>query len=392
MAGAGEPTDWFSRHGWEATNSLPLDYEGEYRQLIAERRQLTSATKALQLVEQPNFKRRWYHPNFSQQEKIALRLFLLDLLESLFETQSQPAVRSVRDLTAELGRNPRAVAVAEVYTSEAAPELERVVTDLVQDEGVPYLAQLRFTDEGLEKYAAWCETWDLQRREDAGEDVGAIPVPPKYARADYRRSEYWTHRGKLGVPKERFVLYDGAETDDDNSPRVGWAGWDHLQRATALSGLYQQRKKEEGWTGGRLVPLLAGLQDLVPWLLQWHNEPDPQFGPLGDFFRDFVASEAQQLGLHLGDLEDWRSRAPTRGRSVKAATARGGSRGRKPSLDAETLVAAVERLQADGDVDLAQLIKDLGVGKQTVSKVAKACVAAGELEQTSGRPLRFRRA
>ena len=68
------------------------------------------------------------------------------------------------------------------------------------------------------------------------------------------------------------------------------------------------------------------------------------------------------------------------------------TRGRATSLTPEALLAAIERIQGDGDVDLAQLSTDLGVSKQTVSKVAKACVETGQLEQTSGRPLRFHRA
>ena len=392
MAADGEPTDWFSRHGWEATDTLPASYEDDYCALIAERRQLTADVKALQLAEQPNFKRRWYHPDFDEEEKAALRAFLLNHIESPLDGHARPAVTSARQLAAELGRDPRATAVAEVYTGESAPDLERLVSDLVKAEAVPYLSALRFTDTGLEKHAAWRETWDLQRREDASEDVGDIPVPPKYATGDFRGS-YWTHRGKLDVPKERFVLLLGAETENDTSPWIGWAGWDHLQRATALSGLYQQRKTEEGWGPDKLIPLLAGLHELVPWLIQWHNDPDPNFGGqrLGDFFRDFVAGEVQQLGLHLGLLDDWRPTAPTTRRTSTASTGTG-TRGRTTSLTPETLLAAIERLQGDGDVNLAQLSTDLDVSKQTVSKVAKACVEAGELEQTSGRPLRFRRA
>ena len=37
-------------------------------------------------------------------------------------------------------------------------------------------------------------------------------------------------------------------------------------------------KDNHGWRTERLVPLLAGLAELVPWLKQWHNEPDPAHG------------------------------------------------------------------------------------------------------------------
>jgi len=42
-----------------------------------------------------------------------------------------------------------------------------------------------------------------------------IPVPPKYGREDFLKGSYWSHRGKLDVPKEEFVLYPGAERDID---------------------------------------------------------------------------------------------------------------------------------------------------------------------------------
>ena len=36
---------------------------------------------------------------------------------------------------------------------------------------------------------------------------------------------------KLGlVKKERFVTIPGGNTDEDTTPLVGWAGWNHLER------------------------------------------------------------------------------------------------------------------------------------------------------------------
>ena len=86
-------------------------------------------------------------------------------------------------------------------------------------------------------------TWELQRREDAGEKVD-IPVPPKYTTADFAKHSYWPPRGKLDVPKERFVSYPrrGGRTP----PVLGWAGWDHLEQARALARLLMERVPE-GW-------------------------------------------------------------------------------------------------------------------------------------------------
>ena len=51
-----------------------------------------------------------------------------------------------------------------------------------------------------------------------------------------------------------------------------------------------------GWD--RLIPLLAGLAELLPWLKQWHNEPDPALGErMGDYFEGFVQDEARAMGV-----------------------------------------------------------------------------------------------
>ena len=68
-----------------------------------------------------------------------------------------------------------------------------------------FLAALRYTESGMQKRAAWEEVWRLQRREDAGQDVGAIPVPPKYAQADFARNGYWQRRGKLDSLCSEFL-------------------------------------------------------------------------------------------------------------------------------------------------------------------------------------------
>jgi hypothetical protein len=149
-----------------------------------------------------------------------------------------------------------------------------------------------------------------------------IPVPPKYAREDFRKGSYWSLRGKLDVPKERFVHVPAAERAADPSPVLGWAGWDHLQRARALAAYYLRMKTDKGWPPDRLVPLLAGLAELVPWLKQWHDDLDPATGErLGTWFAAFVADEARELGTTAEALGAWRPAAgASRARRKKATT------------------------------------------------------------------------
>jgi len=66
--------------------------------------------------------------------------------------------------------------VAELYRHRADFDLTELVEELVTKESVPFLPILRYKESGLRKRADWETTWQLQRREDAGETV-EIPVP-----------------------------------------------------------------------------------------------------------------------------------------------------------------------------------------------------------------------
>jgi hypothetical protein len=161
-------------------------------------------------------------------------------------------------------------------------------------------------------------------------EVGPIPVPPKYKAADFRDTTYWRLRGGLDVPKERFVLYPGAEREADGSPVVTWAGFDHIRQARALATYYIQCKDREGWGQERLKPLLTGLIELLPWLLQWHNAYDPEFGMgLGDYFKSFVADEARALDTTPEALTGWAPLATAAGRGTRGTNTGTGRRNRR---------------------------------------------------------------
>ena len=115
-----------------------------------------------------------------------------------------------------------------------------------------------------------------RRRTRAPTVPATIPVPPKYTSADFRKPSYWSARGKLDVPKERFIVYPGAGRETDPTPLLGWAGWDHAQQSLALATIIQQREAEGA--DEALVPLVAGMAELQPWVEQWHAEIDPLFG------------------------------------------------------------------------------------------------------------------
>jgi hypothetical protein len=69
------------------------------------------------------------------------------------------------------------------------------------------------------------------------EAVGAIPVPPKYKKEDFRDAPSWKLRGELDVPKERFAVFPGLERGHDPaSPLLLWAGYDARARAAGKPG------------------------------------------------------------------------------------------------------------------------------------------------------------
>ncbi len=154
-------------------------------------------------------------------------------------------------------------------------------------------------------------------------EVGDIPVPPKYKSADFLNATFWRLRGALDVPKERFVSYPHYAKATDPSLVVAWAGWNHLQQSQALAAYYIAMKEQEGWTADRLAPLLAGLLERVPWVKQWHNDPDPAFGGtrMGDYFADFVAEEARELQLTPDQIRAWAPPASVRRRRGASRTA-----------------------------------------------------------------------
>lgn len=321
MAAGDVQTTWFTRHGSTPITELPTHWPEDYRRLVERRIELIESDRFVGLVERPECKRRWNWESWADLERDALRTWLLDCLE---EPRYWPDTvpRSAAQLADDAGRDADFVQVAGLYAGTVDVGVTALVSSLVHEESVPYLSAWRYTDAGLRTRAGWERTWELQRREDAGEDVGTIAVPPKYAQLDFADKASWRLRGKLDVPKERFIAYPGLGRDADPTPLVGWAGWDHLQSARALATTYEQRRAVDGWGPERLVPILAGLAELVPWLRQWHNDVDPATGlRLGDFFADFVVTESTANGVGADDLAAWKPSKKAAGRKKKQTTA-----------------------------------------------------------------------
>lgn len=325
MVAGTEQTTWFERHGSTPITEIPSHWPEGYRRVVQHRIDLIVSDRNIGLIERPEYKRRWNSPQWETLEQAALRDWLLARLESprywTTSADQPPQLASTSRLADVVRQDADFMQVATLYAGHADFDPSQLVAELVISEAVPFLPVLRYTDTGLRKRAQWEDTWALQRREDAGEAVGSIPVPPKYQSKDFLKTDVWRLRGGLDVPKERWVSYPGCERGVDGSLVIAWAGWDHLQQATAIAGYYLDMKDNEGWPPERLQPLLAGLLELVPWLEQWHNEIDPTYGErMGDYYQGFVSEEARALGFTLDDLRNWKPAATMSGRGRRRVT------------------------------------------------------------------------
>jgi len=271
-AGTAE-TAWFARHGSTPITELPESWPADYRAVVGRRLEVIASDPFIGLLERPEYKRRWATDGWDAQLRAALEAFVLDRLEdsALWRDTADVVVRSVTQLANKVRHDTATMRAIALLTGSPDADVAAVIGKLMSGEAVPFLAAQRYTPSGLEKHAEWEKVWELQRREDAGEKV-TIPVPPKYGPKDFRSTAIWRARGKLDVPKERFISYPGIQLPDDPSPVFGWAGWDHRDQAIALA---RQLRDQHGQARALLV---AGLVELEPWLHQWHAAVDPRVG------------------------------------------------------------------------------------------------------------------
>jgi hypothetical protein len=333
MAKSEVETQWFARHGSTPITQLPEHWSADYKAIVEKRIERIESDRNIGLIERPECKRRWATEGFDAMQKKALEGWLLDRFEARelwfhdVEGMEQPRLMTTAELADALRPNADVLQVAELYAP--GKDLERVVAELVTDEHVPYLAALRYKPSGLAKRKDWEHVWDRQREEDTAESEEAkkkirdqIPVPPKYGSGDFLKTSYWRNRGKLDVPKERFISYpyasrDGAASTKDGALLLGWAGFDYRQQAQALATLIVEREQNDGWDRDKLRPLLAGLRELLPWVRQWHGEFDADYGGSpAEVYEGFLDQTAGRLGLTDDHLAGWRPPAASRGRTA----------------------------------------------------------------------------
>ncbi len=336
MAAGELETRWFERHGSTPITELPAHWPEDYRALVARRIELIGSDRFVGLLEKPEYKRRWNTEPWEDQERRALRAWLLDRLESP-AYWPEPRLTTVGEIAARAAADADFQQAAARFSYRAYGYLDALVAELVESESVPALPALRYKPSGLAKRADWEAVWAAQRREDEidaetaaatprladetedqhaarlkaeqdrrkRDELGDLAPPPKYRAGDFLKAGYWRLRGALDVPKERFFSLPGVSGDDDPTLLVGRAGWDHLTLCQALAAYYNEADERDGWTAARAAPLLAAIREHVPWLKQWHNDLDEEYQQrLGDVYDSFVRSQLARFRLTRAALTD----------------------------------------------------------------------------------------
>lgn len=293
-----EKSAWWARHGHDRVTEIPELYSPAHRARIQARMDRIEEDPRLQLLEAPAYKRRWQTPDLAKAEKEAAESWLLNRLEDLFAPKSEqphhsaagelaaPKPYRLETVVAAWQRDPRVVAVAGVWTgSGAATDLTIVAEKLLRKSAIPDNPYRVYTPEGLRKLGEWKRVWALQDQEDAGvtllvdprtneplrdpttgKTTNNIPLPPKFDKSDFQ-ADYFATRGKLNVPRERFIAFA------DLTPTLyGWNGWRDRERALAQVEAYTLAETDPEMP--LPVPTSADPRRCGPTLGLWESLPD----------------------------------------------------------------------------------------------------------------------
>jgi hypothetical protein len=223
------------------------DLPPEYAEVTKRREEAIRSTPALRVVERYMFKRLWRDTEDNVREakfrkdhdRMQLSGWLVERVEEVLRNRKSGATAG-RLATELMDDAPTGVVVSELHDTSAY-HLESVVAGVLDAWSVPSHPHHIYTPSGVEKRAAWLQT---QRQTPRGEPV---PVPPDFSQGsrgksrDFLRPEYWRLRGKLDVPKERFVSFTEVPGRASSAETIyGWAGWSPLQRLRVLLAIDEE--------------------------------------------------------------------------------------------------------------------------------------------------------
>ncbi|MCP4498343.1 MAG: hypothetical protein GY822_00035 [Deltaproteobacteria bacterium] len=418
------PADWAHYEGVGETPDGHLlgnpDNEKDSA-LVQSRQNAIAKSKTLKILSEHDFIRRWIgrqgkfnktKTGFSEVLKQVCEIYLLEAAESHQKSErSDPRPFPVRELAQRLSSNDKVNAVAEVLTGNTSFDLEALLGELMQKEAIPSSTSQLFTKTGIERRRLWEKTWELQRKEDTGEEVGDIPVPPKYGQTDFEnKGVAWRLRGKLDVPKERFIAYPSATPPAGAQGKAGlvfgWAGWNHFEQLQAATSLWQaewdqhgqkvlrksdraQREETLGTPASadealladaevrmKLLPILQTMVDLLPWVKQWHNDD----GETAPQFEAYVSEECRKVDMSLDEVHLYR--LPAKVKTKKAPRAKKA----KVTLTAEMVSAQLQALDEGDGANQTAMAKALGVTVAALKKMLTSLEEAGKVRLVKKRP------
>jgi hypothetical protein len=245
ITGKGYKGDWPKKY-------KPALLPESLRPLTEARIAVMEANPDIALLEDPLYKRRWIPPDYDKEFCEAAEWWLAEKLEWALEQYGRPI--SLRQWARILGRDERVNAALEVLTGTPMFDLEEELLKIIRANAVPDRPEYYLKPSGLRKLTASRNT-------------------PQFSRKDFSDGTAWKLRGKLNIPRERFIAYTefdhtlrGVEAPDTGGPWFGWAGWDAGQRADALAFLLD-RANRAGWAlRWQQCGLRAALRDLLPEL------------------------------------------------------------------------------------------------------------------------------
>lgn len=311
--------------------TLPSWAEPTWRRRMA----LLGNSADLKLIETPVFKRAWRDTEQNVAEpEYRLRKIRGDLQDWLADrVETWAAARtegfSLGQLVAALQDQPAVLLVAEALAGRRDFNLDQLAAQILVGESVPQHRFHLYSNAGLAKRAAWEEVWALQRREDAGEKFSSIPVPPEYSQGsrgkstDFVRNDYWRVRGRLDVPKERFIAFTEVPWRSGGETLYGWSGWTAQQRLKAILAIDEELEDSSVTLADR-IGLLDSAWRLLPDVAR---EDAAAAARLKAELQSLVGPEGPSREL----IEDWKKRFPPptarNARAKKAATAPGDDEG-----------------------------------------------------------------
>ena len=245
VAGKGYTGDW--PKGYK-----PPALPEALKSLTAARVALIQSNPDIALLEDPLYKRRWIPPDDERDFREAATWWLAEKIEWALEQHGQPV--SLRGLARQMAHDGRVDAALQVLTGSEMYEMETELLRVLRDNAVSNRPEHYLKPSGLRKLRASHST-------------------SRFSRSDFSDGTAWKVRGKLNVPRERFIAYAefdhtgrGTDAPETGGLWFGWAGWEAVKRAEALVHLIEQAG-HAGWEAHyRQCGLRAALRDLLPEL------------------------------------------------------------------------------------------------------------------------------